>query len=77
MLLRRFLFSALTLTVTGCSDAWNAGPMQYVESEALTKDVKGKANLAGKPVLQDKVRKALAELFGDSPKRIRFLRARG
>ncbi len=45
--------------MTGCSDAWNAGPMQYVESESLAKEV-GKANLAGKPVLQDKVRKGLA-----------------
>ena len=44
---------------------------EYVENEALTKDVKGKANLAGKPVLQDKVRKALAKLFGDSPQQIR------
>ena len=43
---------ASTLTLTGCSDAWNAGPLQYVENEALTKDLKGKANLAGKPVLQ-------------------------
>ena len=62
--------ACLTLTVTGCSDAWNAGPMQYVESESLTKDV-GKANLAGKPALQDKVRKGLASLFGDSPQQIR------
>ena len=62
--------ACLTLTMTGCSDAWNAGPMQYVESESLTKEV-GKANLAGKPVLQDKVRKGLASLFGDSPQHIR------
>ena len=48
---------ALTLSLTGCSDAFNAGPLEYVENEALTKEVKGKANLA-KPVLQDKVRKA-------------------
>jgi mono/diheme cytochrome c family protein len=62
--------ACLTLTVTGCSDAWNAGSMEYVESDSLTKDV-GKANLAGKPVLQDKVRKGLASLFGDSPQHIR------
>ena len=60
----------LTLTMTGCSDAWNAGPMQYVESESLTKDV-GKTNLFGKTVLQDKVRAALAGLFGDSPQHIK------
>jgi mono/diheme cytochrome c family protein len=59
-----------TLTMTGCSDAWNAGPMQYVESESLTKDV-GKTNLFGKPVLQDKVRAALVGLFGDSPQHIK------
>ncbi len=62
--------ACLTLTMTGCSDAWNAGPMKYVESESLTKDV-GKTNLFGKPVLQDKVRKALAGLFGDSPQQIK------
>jgi mono/diheme cytochrome c family protein len=60
----------LTLTVTGCSDAWNAGPMKYVESESLTKDV-GKTNLFGKAVLQDKVRAALAGLYGDSPQQIK------
>jgi mono/diheme cytochrome c family protein len=60
----------LAITVTGCSDAWNAGPMQYSESEALTKEV-GKASLAGKPVLQAKVRMGLASLFGDSPQHIR------
>jgi mono/diheme cytochrome c family protein len=62
--------ACLTLTVSGCSDAWNAGPMQYVENDSLTKDV-GKANLAGKPALQDKVRKGLADLFGDSPQHIK------
>jgi mono/diheme cytochrome c family protein len=62
--------ACLTLTVSGCSDAWNTGPMQYVESESLTKEV-GKANLAGKAVLQEKVRKALAGLFGDSPPHIK------
>ena len=31
--------ACLALSMTGCSDAWNAGPMQYVENEALTKDV--------------------------------------
>jgi mono/diheme cytochrome c family protein len=41
-----------------------------VESESLTKD-KGKSNLAGKPKLQDKVRKDLAGLFGENPKSIR------
>ncbi len=61
----------LALTVTGCSDAWNFGPLQYVDSEALTQDLKGKANLAGKPVLQDAVRKTLVKKFGEAPNRIR------
>ena len=34
--------------MAGCSDAWNAGPMQYVESEALTKDL-GQGQSRGKP----------------------------
>jgi mono/diheme cytochrome c family protein len=54
----------LGLTLTGCSDAWNAGPVQYTENEALTAKVKD-------PGLRDKVRKALTDLFGESPQRIR------
>ncbi len=73
---RLALFSAcgvLALSVFGCSDAFNAGPLRYVENEALTTEsqVKGKATLAGKPVLQGKVRKALTRLFGESPQRIK------
>ena len=69
--------ACLTMSMTGCSDAWNAGPMQYVENETLTNDVKGKANLYGKPELQDKVRKALASLFGDSPQHIKVPQGSG
>ena len=32
---------SLSISLTGCSDAFNAGPLEYVESEALTKEVKG------------------------------------
>ena len=64
--------ACVTMSMTGCSDAWNAGPMQYVENETLTTDVKGKANLYGKPELQNKVRKAAwRQLFGDTPQHIR------
>ena len=62
---------SLALSLTGCSDAFNAGPLEYVENEALTKEVKGKANLAKSPMLQEKVRKALENLFGDSPQHIK------
>jgi mono/diheme cytochrome c family protein len=64
-------FLSIALTLTGCSDAWNFGPLQYVENDALTQDLKGKANLAGKPALQDAVRKVLAKKFGEAPNRIR------
>jgi mono/diheme cytochrome c family protein len=63
--------TTLALSMTGCSDAFNAGPLQYVEDEAFTKAIEGKTNLAEKPALKDKIRKALARLFGDSPQRIR------
>lgn len=69
--------ACLTTSMTGCSDAWNAGPMQYVENETLTNDVKGKANLYGKPELQGKVKKALASLFGDSPQHIKVPQGSG
>ena len=63
----------MTFTMTGCSDAWNAGPLQYVENEALTnKEIKGKPNLStASRCCKDKVRKALAGLFGDSPQHIK------
>ena len=41
-----------------------------MENDALTKEVRGKNSLAGKPKLQDKVRKALAKLYGENPKKI-------
>lgn len=63
--------TCLAAAVTGCSDAINAGPLEYVEAPALTEDLGNKANLHGKPSLQNKVRKALAELFGPDPQHIR------
>jgi mono/diheme cytochrome c family protein len=61
----------VTLATLGCSDAFNAGPLEYVESEALTKDIPGKANLAGKLTLQAKVRQGLINLYGENPQRIK------
>jgi mono/diheme cytochrome c family protein len=63
------LFAALTLA--GCGD-FNAGPMRYDEAENLTREVadKTKANLAGKPKLQDAVRKAMTKQFGPDPQHI-------
>ena len=58
-------------TFSGCSDRFLAGPLQYIENDALTKEIKGKTNLAGKPRLQDKVRQALVKLFGENPRKIR------
>ncbi len=63
-------YACLMLTIAGCSDSWNAGPMEYVENESLTKAV-GKTNLADRPALQKKVREGLAKLFGDSPQQIK------
>ncbi len=65
------ILGGLVLTSSGCSDTFNAGPLEYVSAVTLTQDVPGKTNLAGKQPLQDKVRAALAGLFGDSPQRIR------
>jgi mono/diheme cytochrome c family protein len=60
------------LTLAGCGDAFNPGPLQYEETEALTRELadKTKANLAGKPKLQEGVRKGLAKLFGPTPQEI-------
>jgi mono/diheme cytochrome c family protein len=63
--------AVVALPLAGCSDRWNAGPLHYVDNEALTKEIKGKTSLAGKPVFQGKIRKALADVFGESPQRIK------
>jgi mono/diheme cytochrome c family protein len=63
--------SCLALATAGCSDAINAGPLRYIEADALTKDLGPKANLHGKPNLQNKVRQALAKLYGEDPQHIR------
>jgi mono/diheme cytochrome c family protein len=59
------------MAASGCSDAINAGPLRYVEADALTQDLGNKANLNGKPNLQNKVRKALSDLYGPDPQHIR------
>jgi mono/diheme cytochrome c family protein len=66
-----FIGTGLAFSLNGCSDAFNAGPMQYVEDDAFTKTIEGKSNLAEKTVLKDKIRKGLVRLFGESPQRIR------
>ena len=60
--------TCLAISTAGCSDALNAGPLEYVDNAALTKDLgPNKANLADKPNLQKAVRDALAELYGPTP----------
>ncbi|WP_250846766.1 c-type cytochrome [Aquisphaera insulae] len=75
----RVIGLCLLFTVaSGCSDRFLAGPLQYVENDALTKEMKGgKSSLFGKPRLQDKVRKDLATLYGDSPQQIRVPESMG
>jgi mono/diheme cytochrome c family protein len=51
----------ILLALAGCGDAFNAGPMRYVESDRLASE------LSDKPELQKAVRKALADLFGADP----------
>jgi mono/diheme cytochrome c family protein len=63
--------SCLAAAAPGCSDYINAGPLRYVEAKALTQDLGAQANLSGKPNLQNKVRKALADLYGPNPQEIR------
>jgi mono/diheme cytochrome c family protein len=53
------------LGLAGCGDAYNAGPLSYVESERLG------AELKDRPKLQAKVRQAVADLFGPDPQHIK------
>lgn len=57
-------------TLSGCSDRFLAGPLSYIDNEALTQDLKDRNNLAGKPKLQAKVREGLHKLFGPNPQKI-------
>ena len=63
--------SCIAIAAAGCSDSLNAGRLEYVEAEALTKDLGNKPNLYGKPNLQKKVREALVQLYGPTPQEIR------
>ena len=64
--------SCLAIVTSGCSDAINAGPLQYVEAPALTQDLgPTQGNLKDKPKLQARVHQALDELYGPNPQEIR------
>lgn len=56
--------------LAGCSETLVGEPIAYDEPETMTQDVAGEANLAGKPRIQEKVREAMARVFGGSPRRI-------
>jgi mono/diheme cytochrome c family protein len=61
-----------SLTLSGCT-AFNEGPISYAENERMNAppDRAEAPGLAGKPKLQVAVRKALTQLFGENPRRIR------
>lgn len=60
----RLILVACTFALAGCNDSFNAGPMKYVDSPQMEEFLKDKPNL------QEKVRGALATLFGENPQRI-------
>src|SRR5208282_4040508 len=70
----RLLISLCCLipTLSGCSDRFLAGPMQYVENDALTKEVKGKNSLAGKPKLRTRCVRRLRSSTVRIPRRSLF-----
>ena len=61
----RLALVVCSLTLAGCSDAFNAGPIDYKPSPRATTDLKDK------PQLQAAITKALADLFGPSPREIK------
>ena len=63
-LLSSVIIAGLALGLAGCGDAFNAGPLSYVENERLGLDLKGR------PKLQEKVRAGLATLYGRDPQDI-------
>ncbi len=62
--LSSLIVAGLALGVAGCGDAFNAGPMSYVENPRLATDLKER------PKLQAKVRQALVTLYGNDPQDI-------
>src|SRR5262249_47806440 len=58
------IVAGLALGLAGCGDAFNAGPLSYVESPRLAADLKEH------PKLQAKVRQALVKLYGNDPQDI-------
>src|SRR5262249_29870956 len=58
------IVGGLALGLVGCGDAFNAGPLRYVESPRLAIDLKDR------PKLQAKVRQGLATLYGNDPQHI-------
>lgn len=58
----RLALIAGSLLLAGCGDLFETGPTRYAESGQLAKDLKDK------PKLQDAVRKAIGNLFGESPR---------
>lgn len=71
---RRFVvglgLSILLMPAVGCSDAELADSIVYEEQPAMTREIEGKAHLAGKPKIQEKTREAMAKLYGPSPREI-------
>ena len=60
----------LLAMLAGCSESLVGEPIAYDERETMTREVAGEAHLADKPKIQEKVREALARVFGDSPRHI-------
>ncbi|MCA1685321.1 MAG: c-type cytochrome, partial [Planctomycetia bacterium] len=61
----------LSLALPGCTDAMNAGVLEYVQSPKVAADLKDK------PELQKAVRKELANLFGPAPNDIKVPKGSG
>ena len=61
-----FVMAGLVAALTaGCTDAFNSGPLSYIESNKLATELKDS------PELQVSVRKALVNLFGPDPTHIK------
>jgi len=63
--IRWCLLASLAVTA-GCSDAMNAGPVGFESHERLTGE-----EFAAKPTLKQAVAKATADLYGESPNRLK------
>lgn len=62
---QRLAFLCFVVTIAGCGDGFNAGPMKYRSNERLA------IELADKPMIRARIVEVLGKVFGSNPQQLR------